>query len=227
MSSQSRERTPPRATSKLAAAWHAETESVKQPRPRRTQNVDSQVRKAITDNLRCMSPSELDGILVDGLTCRQRLRQDKVQAISDAGSIQFGKHYYNKLRSMYVDKQSVQGKLQPDPALEVQPGLLHAAAVAMRHPPCRSHMVQLLERALSLNQAEVCGIFRWTLTLHPAGSADQLEACKSVVACAARLKLQASLPKETALMRDKFDEILLQVPCLERERPQPFHSRSP
>ncbi|CAE7712127.1 unnamed protein product [Symbiodinium sp. CCMP2592] len=211
MSSQSRERTPPRAASKLAAAWQAETEGVKLPRPKRAQNVDSQVRKAITDNLRSMTPTELDGILVEGLTCRQRLKRDKAQASAAAGSIQFGKHYYTRLRAMYADKQSVQQKLQPDPALEVQPALVRAATAAMGHPPCRSHMVQFLERALSLNQAEICGIYRWTLTLHPAGSADQLEACKCVVACAARLKLQASAGKETALMLDKFDEILLQA----------------
>ena len=65
-------------------------------------DVDTQVRKAMADNLRSMSAKGLDDILAEGLTFRQRFQREKTQPAENPGTVPCGNLYYAKLRSMYA-----------------------------------------------------------------------------------------------------------------------------
>ena len=198
--------------SKMDDAWDRATSGKKTlQRKKPSPDIATQVRKALTDNFRGMSSEELDGVLRDGLTLRQRLQQDKRQNAETPGSVQFGKLYYSELRALYSGSDKIEQKLVADKSLVVRPELLDVAARALRHPPQRATFVQLLARVSDLNQAETVGIPRWCLQLNPALSAEQLNSAKAVMQCVARLGLAAKFPTELNLMREKFDEILLQA----------------
>ena len=182
--------------------------------PRKDPNLASQVRKSLTDNFKALSPEEIDCTLRDGLTLRQRLQKDKEFNLQKAGSIHFGKHYYEELRQLYSDRTRPEKQLKPKPGLEIQEELMEAATAAMKHPPNRALLVHLLKSLPEVNQAEVVGIFRWLLQLHPAASMNQMESCKAVLDFVVRLDLKSAFPEEVNCMRPKFDEILLQAPCL-------------
>ena len=196
--------------SALDSSWH-ELSGKKPPRNKRQPSVDEQVRKSLKDNFKSLGPKETDGTVRDGLTLRQRLRVDKERAQKDPKSVQFGRKYYDALRQLYADSERAEMCLKPDDTLAARPELLSAATAAMKHPPNRSLMLAFLQTAQELNRTEVVGIFRWFLKLHPASSSDQLEACKNVLEMVARLKLESKFETECKLVRDKFDEVLLQA----------------
>ena len=199
--------------SKMSDAWEKATSSKKAPRKKASPDIPSQVRKSLTDNFKDMNPAEVDCVLRDGLTLRQKLEEDKRKNAECPGSVSFGKLYYIQLRTLYSSSEKVEQKLVPDKSLAVRPEVLDAAAQALKHPPQRAPLVQLLSRVTELSQPELVGVLRWCLQLHPSSSADQLKSAKAVMACVSRLGLEKKFPNEISLMKDKFDEILVQAAC--------------
>ena len=203
--------TPKKGKSLLEAGW-AEVSGTKPCRAKKGVDVEAQVRRSLLDNFRSFTAKETDGTLVEGLTLRQRLRKDKETKLQKGSAdVPFGRRYYEALRDMYAGKDRVEKLLAPQEGLKVRENLVEAATAALKHPPNRSLMVAFLSSTQTLNQAEVCGVFRWLLKLNPSASAEQLECCKAVLRAVARLKLQAALPHECGLVRSKFDEVLLQA----------------
>ena len=210
--------TPKKAGKKLTADWElASGSKPKGLRPKKVQSVDSQVRKSLADNFKNMSAADIDATVRQGMTLRQRLTHDKLQQQNNPGSLVFGKFYYQSLRDLYSSSNNTEALLKPDPSLEIRSELIDAAASALRHPPNRSFMVQILKSTPALNQAEYVGVLRWMMSLHPASSSDQLKSGLAVLEATARLKLHEKFEREASLVRAKWDEILLEAIWSNRE----------
>ena len=81
-------------------------------RRRADPSVEQAVRASIRDALYMMSAQELDGIRVNGVTCREQLRIDKIRDNAKKGSVRWGAGYYKTLRSRYCLANSVESRLQ-------------------------------------------------------------------------------------------------------------------
>ena len=119
--------------------------------------------------------------------------------------------FFAEVKDVYARRESMNHSLRADTKKHVRPIWVEAATEAMGCPPSRGKMLQLLRSTADVSQPEMCGALRWLLHLHPAASADQLEGAVAVLDMVARLNLQRHFPEECAVVRPKFDEVLLQL----------------
>ena len=206
--------TPLKASSALDDAWGKDASSRKKPQKGggcRALDAQGLARKAIYDNCKSMTQQEVDGIVVGGTTLRQQIVKDKEANIASPGSVVMGKRYWDNLKRLYAAQDRTHKQLNAPEGTKVTDCFFKALTAAVRHPPNRSLLVQFAAASTTLCVADSIGIMKWLLTLNPVASRDQMSACLEMMRCLARCKVAADLPREMALMRDKFDEILLQA----------------
>ena len=110
-------------------------------------SVEQDVEQAIRDNLKMLSPFELDGLVVDGKTCRQRLTQDKEEWRDPALRKSMGKTYYRHLRQMYTAEGNAGTSISVPSSgkeLPIDPRLLKAVVACQSGRPNRALMVGYL-----------------------------------------------------------------------------------
>ena len=203
----------------LQSQWDADPKSQpKKGRARPAVNAQTQVTKAIYNNLSDLTPEELD-VLTDpdtGLTCRGRLLRDKLANIESKGSVTFGSGYYRDIRRLYLSEHRTENLLPRVPdGVVPRRDLLECIVAAVSHPPERSAARQWLETHLTdPNLAEVVGISRWLLKLSPSSSHEQLHCCRDILKWYFRIGLFEHFQKVGELMLDKINNVLVLVPCL-------------
>lgn len=180
-------------------------------------NIDTIVNKAIKDSLKGMTSDELDNIRVDGLTCRETIKRDKLAQQSSPGSLAMGKNYYLSIRDKFTLSTSPQKLLQvADQSEVVAANILQAVMAAQATPPHRGPLMQLMDVIESVNQKEVVGLLRLLCSLRPGASSEQLQAGLSILRMIKRLALASKFEREMGIMVPVFEEILLKVPALDK-----------
>jgi len=123
-----------------------------------------------------------------------------------------GSKYYAKIKDLYQTEDSPQKLLTvKDDKEEISPALLKAIVSSQAKQPNRQPMLGYLNTADKPNQKELVGILRWGLDLRPSSSAEQLRCCLDLMRYVARLKLAALFKDEMEIMRNHFDETLVQA----------------
>ena len=201
----------------LETQWQQDPKS--QPKKGRCQqaiNVQSQVTKAIYNNLADLTPEELDVLRCPdtGLTCRGRLLRDKQANSEMKGSVTFGSGYYRELRRIYLSEHRTENMLPSPPSgSEPRDGLLDGIVLALGHPPDRSgarHWMETHTTGVSL--CEVVGISRWLLKLSPSSGHEQLHAARDILKWYFRIGLFENFKAVGVLMADSINRVLVLVP---------------
>eukprot|EP00971_Amphidinium_carterae_P335142 6470818-Amphidinium_carterae.3 len=134
--------TPAKSPSKrkaLNTAWESLMSTQKAPRKLKECEIGEQVRHALSDSCKWATCLERDGIVVNGMTLRQRLWDDKVKASKGEG-ITFGHNYYKQLRRLYTSCDKIEQELDAltDESYSPCDELLLACAACLRNIPNRS-----------------------------------------------------------------------------------------
>ena len=79
----------------------AATAAAKRPRVLKRQSTEQAVAKALRDNCAGMTPQEVDGVRVSGMTLREKLLSDKREARIGSRAEPMGRKYYDGLREAY------------------------------------------------------------------------------------------------------------------------------
>ena len=195
---------------KFDQAYLDAASSKKLSKPREKQNVAVRVRKAIFDNCKDLSPDEIDVVRVNGVTLREQLTIDK-QRDTDGEKVTFGKRYYAVLKSKYLSPGRLEQLLTPKPELPVSSAIFTGVAKALKHPPNRQYIAGALALCTTLGESDCRAVFLLLLKLNPAGSPLQRESAMVILQHLNRLEVFSNFPTETGLMKQRIDEILLQV----------------
>eukprot|EP00971_Amphidinium_carterae_P293994 5837040-Amphidinium_carterae.1 len=92
--------TPASKRTKMQAAADSGAESsLKQKQSVTEAAVESKVYRALLDHFKDLSPLQIDSVIVNKLTLRQKLTQDKRAWMEDKSSIVMGKKYYMELKA--------------------------------------------------------------------------------------------------------------------------------
>jgi len=130
--------------------------NAKPKRQLKRKSTEEQVEKSLYDNFRSFTPTEIDGVVHEGKTLRQRLHDDKNLQKTDPKAIVMGQRYYTMLRNAYASQEQAIKRLQvKNPDLPVAPPLMKAMiAVQAKSQNNRGALVGYLSTALSVNQKE-------------------------------------------------------------------------
>eukprot|EP00971_Amphidinium_carterae_P046851 923017-Amphidinium_carterae.2 len=184
-------------------------------RVKRDTTVATQVRHSIRDclyMLMMLTPCELDSMKVNGLTCRERLTQDKEYAKKNPGAIKFGKTYFNELRALYsAAKESAAGVLKLSRQNPPTDGMYKAFVASLAHPPRRNEWREHLNMLESKpSNEDMRAIMIWLSKQTPAVSEDSFRMV--TLETIARLRIQDVVPQEYEHVRDKVNATLEHVP---------------
>ena len=171
-------------------------------------DLEEAVSQAIRDNLRSLSSEELDGLVFEGLACRQRLRRDKEQWLSeDRKGLKMGGCYYAWLRSKYqaADNPRTQLALQWE---DVPARLRAALGDAAQHVPRRGPLLAYVKSLVRPCRADVVALFRYLCRINPGTSMVHLEVCTTILSELARCDVFKDFAEEIFVTRAKFDDPL-------------------
>ena len=176
------------------------------------QDTDAAVTKSLADNFKNFSATQIDATMINGLTLRQQLAEDKRRHKENPKAFPMGQKYYAAMRSAYSSAEDPQKQLQvKDATLGVNAQLLKAMVALKAKQPNRQPMLGYLHVAEVPNQKELCGILKWGLELRPSASPEQLRCCLDLMRYVARLGLHKLFPDELLVMQAHFDETLVQA----------------
>lgn len=178
---------------------------------RRLLTNESIVQQKIRDNFKHFGPEETDVRKgPDGLTLRARLLADLATAKQQGdGSVIFGKLYYDTLKSIYAKPCVPHVALLPaDPDLVVNPALVKAMLAAQKAKPDRGPFLQYMTATLEEpNATELCGIFRWFITLK-VGCMKQLAVAMECLKFVSRMRLHVTQAEKFKVINYWVDDVL-------------------
>eukprot|EP00971_Amphidinium_carterae_P329660 6462252-Amphidinium_carterae.1 len=205
---------PKRKALEVAFVENEETLKKRVQKPRGIERLKRAVDQAIHDNLSMLSARELDGVEVNGKTCRQQLTEDKTLWLKgDSSAPSLGFYYYQNLRRLYQAETNPRTLLSLDIS-DVPDRLMEALADLAAHAPKRHALYAYLRGMSSVcraDSAEFVAVMRYVCGINPGASASHLECCLVILKEMSRVKAFEQHLAETAIVRAKIDEILVQV----------------
>lgn len=171
------------------------------------------VNKAIRDNFRHFSPSELDGFRVDGKTLRETLRADKVASmIGTEPALTMGKIYYRNLREKFQRAESGSAALVVENDSEEPSAAWVEALTRSRSAlPARERLNDLLQSAGPPKQCEYVALLLHALELKATDVNGQLGVLLNIIRFIQRNGLAVTFPRETQAFRVSADRALCAV----------------
>ena len=114
------------------------------------------VEKSLYDNFKTFTASEIDGVVVEGMTLRQRLHHDKAAQKTDPKGIITGQRYYAMLKDQYASTEHATKRLVvKDQTLSVAPALMKAMVLLQnKSQNNRGAIVGWMSTATTVNQKE-------------------------------------------------------------------------
>ena len=120
---------------------------------------------------------------------------------------------------MYSSEKKAEALLRADKARDVAQMWMDACTEGLRHPPNRAMLIHCLRTAEKVNQAELVGILKLFLKLHPAASHDQMQCrvqstprSRSIPKLIGRL-LRDALMWKTLVGQSRRTHTLVRHPC--------------
>jgi hypothetical protein len=179
---------------------------------KRTFTLEQVVNKKILDNFvkKGYTSTETDVRLgKSGKTLRATMLADWQDVVAKKIKT-FDADYYKKMRDEYRPPVESHRALAPiDTSLPVSDKLIKALQFARRdHNPDRILICVYLSSTLEINATELCGLYRWFLSLKP-GCAKQLTVCLECVKFVRRLGLKQKFAREFGVLRHWVDEVMV------------------
>ena len=175
------------------------------------------VRKAIYDNLRDLGPAEMDSICnSEGKTCRQALRQRKVQNFAEPDRYPCGKLFYAELRKVFRSSDHPLSQIAEVAAgydESVNPCLLKSMQEFQKFGK-RAGMLGYLSLATELTRSEVFGLWTFCWQMRPESPAQgNINQCYQCLEAFARLQLHSDDRYQIhfPLIYDWCDRVLCQT----------------
>ena len=176
------------------------------------------IRKAINDNLKGMTVTELDGSLdADGRTCRQALKYRKQLHFQDADKYPCGKLFYNELRKTFRSHDHPLSLINDQAAkvdTTVNPSLLKAMFEFQKYGR-RQSMVGYLSLCINLTLSEAFGVWSFCWQLRPESPAQgNIQQCYTLLELFVRLRMHLDEPwlvHFKPLIGDWCDRVLVQT----------------
>eukprot|EP00971_Amphidinium_carterae_P332183 6466219-Amphidinium_carterae.1 len=115
-------------------------------RPKKDNNIATQVARSIKDNFSTLTHEEVYVKLdpATGLTLEQRLTRDKERNEEEKGSVPFGAPYYQNLRNIHMSEMRVEKQFHVEEGQKPRFGAQEAFVAAISHPPNRSKTIAWL-----------------------------------------------------------------------------------
>ena len=174
-------------------------------------SLESLVQKAMRDNLKGWSETELNGNRnSSGQTCLQKLTDAKSFWLKDPKGNPMGKKFYAELRAAFRDDSSPQKQLKSQEGTIPCSEALQAMHV-YKKSGSRAQMMNWLAKAGELNHAEMVGICNFALEVKASTSAKQLRIGIALVQFFVDRKLFGTYPAEAKHMMQWVDQVLCQV----------------
>lgn len=186
----------------------------------RRRTLDEVINKCLVDNFRTATKYQVEMLVVDGLTLRQRLERDKATAARNkTGGQGFGASYYRNLRQMYASETAPETQLVVKRPGDVVTEELTAALKAFRRQPSdRAPLIEWLASRAPASQREAVGVLRVLATLVPHRSCWQLQLGMAMLRWMSRNNIPQHYPEEAAVVRKCMDDILCTAWCGHRKQ---------
>eukprot|EP00971_Amphidinium_carterae_P269987 5356157-Amphidinium_carterae.1 len=114
-----------------------------------------------------LSVRELDGIVVNGKTCREQLYHDKALWLKgESAAPPMGFYYYQNLRRLYQSETNPRTMLTLEIG-DVPEKLLEALAELAAHAPKRHGFYSYLRSMASAERAEFVAVMRYLCSVNP------------------------------------------------------------
>eukprot|EP00971_Amphidinium_carterae_P155385 3081695-Amphidinium_carterae.2 len=198
--------------------YENDSKQPKTARVKRDATIATQVRHSIRDCLYMLTPYELDSMKVNGLTCRERLTQDKEYVKRNPGAIKFGKTYFNELRALYsASKERASGVLKLSRDNPPTEGMYKAFVASLAHPPRRNEWREHLNMLQNKPSTEdMRAIMIWLSKQTPAVSEDSFRTCMVTLETIARLRIHEAVELEFQHVLDVVNATLEHVQGAQR-----------
>eukprot|EP00971_Amphidinium_carterae_P170111 3370516-Amphidinium_carterae.3 len=197
--------------SALKSAWSTAVSTQKQKKMIEPKDIHTAVRKAINDSLSDLTPEELDGVKVEGESCRDRLFKDKKAWLEGSADFTMGSGYYDGLRALYTGRGRIENQLEYTATDSVPAALVKAIGKARKHPPNRGPLLAYMRTAKSYGRGEIIAILKLMCSLRPSVKVEQAHVGMEIVTLLTQLDVWSTYLDEFAVVRPKLDEILLQI----------------
>eukprot|EP00971_Amphidinium_carterae_P338188 6475424-Amphidinium_carterae.3 len=145
--------------SKLSAAWAVEAASLEGRYSKKTKtSLANLVQVAIRQNCGELSAYETDHLVVEGLTLRQRVTQDKEKKQNNPQSVIMGKAYWEQLRKMYTSNSSELKQLGAVHVQSIPKKLFDAVSKTRQRIPDRRSLAEYASSAESITKPSDQGL---------------------------------------------------------------------
>ena len=180
----------------------AEEQLSNRPRALRRRTTDDIVQKSIADNCKDFDQISIDGVKVDGLTLRDRLKRDKHLQKKD-NNLKTGALYYRELRYMYAGAAHPSNQLVARGPKEVVSTRLHKALVACKQANSNKLLLsEWLQTEPTCNQKELVGILKIAASLKPTVSLQQQQLLIETMRFLKRTGMTETFKEDVDLMQD-------------------------
>ena len=155
---------------------------------------------------------EVDGLLVDGKTLRNRLLEDRRQHNSAPRSLPMGGPYYKKLKGLYCSEDSPFRSLRVHAdTIAIDESLIEALLALKGQKNHRGLLADWLSSASRCNQSDLVGVLKVALDHNPQGSNNSLYVVVDVMTFIKRLSLDKIHGAEVSCLRSHFDVALVRL----------------
>ena len=173
---------------------------------------DAVVDKIIVDNFKDKTQMEVDGLIVEGMTLRNRLLKDRRHHNLAPRSLPMGGPYYKKLKTLYCSDESPFRSLRVlDDSLAIDESLIESLLALKGPTKHRGLLADWLSSTPHCNQSELVGVLKVALEHNPLGSSNSLYIVVDTMTFIKRLSLDKMYGAEVSCLRSHFDTALVRL----------------
>lgn len=191
-------------------------------RSRRKRSLDEEVNKCLKDNFKNWTEAMTDLTLVESMSLRERIHNDKRRLKDGSLKEPMGKFYYENLRQVYGASMDPAMKLKiKDASLPEDPQLFAALKGVMQHCRDYSPANALLQTYGKFDQQNLVALLKCTLKVSPLTSMESLSFVLNVMRYLSRHSYGATHPDEVNCLFGHFDAALSRSLNLWRNNERP------
>lgn len=174
-----------------------------------SESLDCKVARCVRDNFKGWSYHKTDFTIRNGMSLREKIRFDKERVAAGEKGVNFGKHYFSELRTLYgADTDPEQMIDVVDDSETIDPRLETALEGLFDRAKDYDSGIALLEHMDLCNQKTLVGLLRAALTVNPCATMSGNRFVMAVMRYIRRVGVIDKFPQEVKHMRKHFDMAL-------------------
>lgn len=171
-----------------------------------SETMDNKIARCVRDNFKGWSYNKTEFTIRNGMSLREKLRHDKEKHTAGDKSMQFGKHYFSELRSLYGSESDPEQLINvTDDSQMIDPKVQDALEGLFDRAKNYDSCILILENMDICNQKTMVGLLRAALTVNPCSTLQGNRFVMAIMQYIVRTKAQETFPTEVGHMKEHFD----------------------